>query len=64
MVKHTQTISGLLPTNCLSVFNLLVGLAFKGLIEIEIQSCIFESRENVITAMFSVKYVFFFCLSR
>ena len=42
MVKHTQTISGLLPTNCLSVFNLLVGLAFKGLIEIEIQSCIFE----------------------
>ena len=31
MVKHTQTIRRLLPTNCLSVFNYFVGLALKGL---------------------------------
>ena len=30
MVKHTQTIRRLLPTNCLSVFGHLVGLALKG----------------------------------
>ena len=32
MVKHTQTIRRLLPTNCLSVFDHFVGLALKGLI--------------------------------
>ena len=32
MVKHTQTIRRLLPPNCLSVFDHLVGLALKGLI--------------------------------
>ena len=31
MVKHTQTIRRLLPTNCLSVFDHLVELAVKGL---------------------------------
>ena len=31
MVKHTQTIRRVLPVNCLSVFDHLVGLAFKGL---------------------------------
>ena len=31
MVKHTQTICQLLPTNCLSVFDHFVGLVFKGL---------------------------------
>ena len=31
MVKHTQAIRQLLPTNCLSVFNHFVGLALKGL---------------------------------
>ena len=31
MVKHTQTIRRLLPTNCLRVFNHFVGLACKGL---------------------------------
>ena len=31
MVKHTQTIRRLLPTNCLSVFDYFVGLALKGL---------------------------------
>ena len=31
MVKHTQTIRGLLMTNCLSVFDHFVGLALKGL---------------------------------
>ena len=32
MVKHTQTIRRLLPTNCLSVFDHFVGFALKGLI--------------------------------
>ena len=31
MVRHTQTIRRLLPTNCLSVFEHFVGLALKGL---------------------------------
>ena len=31
MIKHTQTICRLLPTNCLSVFDYFVGLALKGL---------------------------------
>ena len=31
MVKHTQTILWLLPTNCLSVFDHFVGLAIKWL---------------------------------
>ena len=31
MVKYTQTIHLLLKTNCLSVFDHFVGLAFKGL---------------------------------
>ena len=32
MVKHTQTIHRLLLTNCLSVFDYLVGLMLKGLV--------------------------------
>ena len=32
MVKHTQTICLLLPTNILSLFDHFVGLALKGLI--------------------------------
>ena len=31
MVKRTQTIRGLLATNCLGVFDHFVGLALKGL---------------------------------
>ena len=31
MVKHTQTIRGLLPMNCLSVFDHFLWLAIKGL---------------------------------
>ena len=31
MIKHTQTIRRLLPTNCLSVFDHFVGLAVKQL---------------------------------
>ena len=31
MVKHTQTIRRLLPTNCLSVFDHFVRLVLKGL---------------------------------
>ena len=33
MVKHTQTIRRLLPMNCLSVFDHMVGLTLEGLIE-------------------------------
>ena len=31
MVKHTETISRLLPTNCLNVFDHFVGLVLQGL---------------------------------
>ena len=31
MVKHTQTIRRLLPTNCLSAFDYFVGLTLEGL---------------------------------
>ena len=31
MVRHTQTIRRLLPTNCSSVFDHFVGVALKGL---------------------------------
>ena len=31
MVKQTQTIRPLLPTNCLNVFDHFLGLALKGL---------------------------------
>ena len=31
MVKHTQPVRWLLPTNCLSVFDHFMGLALKGL---------------------------------
>ena len=34
MVKHIQTIHRMLSTNCLSVFDLFVGLALKGLIPV------------------------------
>ena len=35
IVKHTQTICRLLPTNCLSVFDHIVGLALKRLMYIQ-----------------------------
>ena len=35
MVKHAQTICPLLPTNCLTVFDYLVGLALKGLTKLD-----------------------------
>ena len=38
MVKQTQTIRRLLPTNCLSVFDHFVGFALEGLMEIIFQS--------------------------
>ena len=42
MVKHTQTIRRLLPTNCLSVFDHFVGLALKGLKELYINNVHFR----------------------
>ena len=44
MVKHTQTIRGLLPMNCLSVFDHFLWLAIKGL-----------SKENV-PALIDIQY--------
>ena len=39
MVKQTQTIHRLLPTNCLSVFDHFVGLALKEImLEIEVEN--------------------------
>ena len=35
MVKHAQTICRLLPTNCLTVFDYLVGLVLKGLTKLD-----------------------------
>ena len=42
MVKHTQAICRLLPTNCLNVFDHFVGLAFKGLGVIELRKYLKE----------------------
>ena len=36
MVKHTQTILRLLPTNCLSEFDHFVGLVHKGLMSLQV----------------------------
>ena len=36
MVKYTQTICRLLPTNCLSLFDHFVGLTLKGLTHLSI----------------------------
>ena len=52
MVKHTQTIRRLLPTNCLSVFDHFVGLALKGLSEYE-----------QINFLFSLKSISFLMIS-
>ena len=42
--SNTQTIRWLLPTNCLGVFDHVVGLAFKGLIIKQVpESCRFDS---------------------
>ena len=45
MVKHTQTIRRLLPTNYLSLFDLFVGLALKGLSEFERINLLFPLEE-------------------
>ena len=42
MVKHTQTIRRLLPTNCLSVFDHFVGLTLKGLTSIQLKCLILK----------------------
>ena len=40
MVKHTQTICRLLPTNCLCAFDHFLGLAFKRLSHVEDDSSV------------------------
>ena len=52
MVKHTQTICRLLPTNCLSVFDYFVGLTLKGLIYWNIYRKPSETAEKPITGDF------------
>ena len=48
MVKHTQTIRRLLPTNCLSVFDHFVGLVLEGLnVNILLLTLISSSAFNV-----------------
>ena len=42
MVKHTQAIRQLLPTNCLSVYDHFVGLALKGLTSNSLNNKIFQ----------------------
>ena len=46
MVKHTQTIRRLLPTNYLSVFDHFVGLALKGLKYVTVKS-VFRIPSNI-----------------
>ena len=58
MVKHTQIIRRVLPTNCLSVFHCFVGLAVKGLNYMQ-QQDIF-SKELAIFQM--VRYYWFTCI--
>ena len=47
MVKHTQTIRRLLPTNCLRVFDHFVGLAFNGLNILKTSPLIAETKRNI-----------------
>ena len=44
LVKHTQTIHRLLPTNCLNVFDHFVGLVIKGLIRLPLLKMTFSYR--------------------
>ena len=55
MVKHTQTIGQLLPTNCLSVFSHFVGLALKGLKCSDLPEYIFEELGLVFPVMSPLK---------
>ena len=66
MVKHTYTIRRVLPTNCLSVFDHVMGLALKGLRDI-LSNMSMSNMSNkylqfaffiVIKNSFSVKQVF------
>ena len=51
MVKHTQTIRRLLlPTNCLSVFDHIVGLMIKGLTSLS------KLRLNTYTLIFQIHF--------
>ena len=61
MVKHTQTICQLLPTNCLSVFDHFTGLTLKGL---KTQRIIWDSKfpfqrkKQNLTYLFPILYFY------
>ena len=62
MVKHTQTIRQLLPTNCLSVFDHFVGLALKGLMSLRlILFCISDCISESVLVVF-LAFIFIFLL--
>ena len=60
MVKHTQTLCRLLPTNCLTVFDHFVGIVIKGLIWKESDICeifkntYFEEHLQITASIFSI----------
>ena len=63
MVKHTQTIVGKLPTNCLSIFDHFVGLALKGLVVfIWIKQCQFISMPGLYISNLLSNHKFLNCL--
>ena len=59
MVKHTQTIRRLLPTNCLSVFDHFVGLALKELKSLQTLTLKqwFTILQNILVIVSSLNFV-------
>ena len=55
MVKYTQTNVRLLPTDCLSVFDHFVGLAFKGLTSLVAQPYL-KNNSSSSSSSFQVRY--------
>ena len=57
MLKYTQTIRWLLPTNCLNVFGYFMGLALIGLIGIQrrIQSAAKNLGWNILRKQFTAE---------
>ena len=53
MVKHTQTIRRLMPTNCLSVFDHFVGLALKGFTKAQWLTCFVPLFSFISTVLYS-----------
>ena len=58
MVRHTQTIHGLLP-NCLSVFDHFLGLTLKGFKKSDLINHLTENFANICSLQFLAKYIFY-----